>query len=401
MRNKLKKVFCVLLSASMVFPALASVATYAEESVPEDNEVRYETVVDDQAALSVIAPVEEAATESEVPVLSLEPVQEAVAEVTGDDGVETDPVAVVDVEETQPAAEVQEAAKEAAPEVTEAQLAALAGLNFSSKRILVGTSDASILKGEPVIASYGSIHLLQFSDELSAKKAYILLKEKADFVEVDSGIGIAEGEAYGNVSTGTVMTENSNPLSELESTHVVYGYDIAVIDTGAAGADASVSVIGDNAGDDNGHGSAVLGYIREQAPSASVLSIKALNGGGVGDVSAVYAAIEYAINARVRIINLSVSALASADSQVIASAIAQANGSGIIVVGAAGNNGRDASMYVPGGVGSAVIVGAASANGNRLASSNFGATVDYNVVASSSSEAAARMSGFIAANGFQ
>jgi hypothetical protein len=74
---------------------------------------------------------------------------------------------------------------------------------------------------------------------------------KADFVEVDTGIAIAEGEAAENVSTDTYMTEEQNPFFEMERTMLQGAYDIALIDTGADGADAAVSVIGEYAGDDN------------------------------------------------------------------------------------------------------------------------------------------------------
>ena len=278
-------------------------------------------------------------------------------------------------------------------------------LDFSSMRIMAAASDPDIFtEPDKIISSYNGIYLLQFDDVDTAIRAYAYYNLYADFAEVDTGIMIAEGEAADVVSTYDVMTEDANPFSELEEAIYTSGfgyYDIALIDTGASGANESVSMIGDNAGDDNGHGTSMLGYIRQQNPSASVLSVKALGSDGKGSVSSIYAAIQYAISKNVRIINMSVSAMASADSVMIESAINEAAASGILVVGAAGNNGRNAAYYIPGGIASALIIGAAGENGERLVSSNYGNTVDYNVVSGSTSEAAARFSGFLSANGLE
>ncbi len=195
------------------------------------------------------------------------------------------------------------------------------------------------------------------------------------------------------------MSEDFNPLHELEQAEEYTGYDIALIDTGANGADASVSLTGDGVYDSNGHGTSMLAYIKEVYPEATVLSIKALGADGKGDVSAVYAAIKYAISADVKVINLSISAYATGENAIIADAVKEATEAGIVVVGSAGNNGANVKNFIPGNVDEAVIVGSADENGEKLSSSNYGSSVDYNVVAGSTSEAAAKMSAFIAMNG--
>ncbi|MBQ9031974.1 MAG: VaFE repeat-containing surface-anchored protein [Parasporobacterium sp.] len=277
------------------------------------------------------------------------------------------------------------------------------GLDFSSGRLLVATWDPSIfVDPEPVISGYQGIYLLQYADTNTALRAYAYYTAVADFVELDGTIFIND-DAYleeGDPVYGR-MTESSNPFSELEEAIYTSGFgsfDIALIDTGAAGADESVSMLGGYAGDDNGHGSAMLEYIREQNPNARVLSIKAMDAAGQGDMSAVYAAIQYALTKDVRIISLSISAFAATDNGLLHSAIQQAVGSGIIVVASAGNNGRDASWYVPGGYYEVLTVGACDKDGVRQPSSNFGETVDYNLVAETTSEAAARMSGWLSSH---
>ena len=204
------------------------------------------------------------------------------------------------------------------------------------------------------------------------------------------------------VNASDIMTDTENPLSELNDllnqNKKAKAFDIALIDTGASDVKEAVSVIGDDASDDNGHGSLMRDYILGINDGANILSVKALDADGRGTASAVYAAIQYAVERDVDIINLSFSALASENNSIVEQAINEAIDKGIIVVGAAGNNGQDAKYYIPGNIGNAIIVGAADAGGNRLSISNYGDTVDYNVIAGTTSEAAAKMSGWISAN---
>lgn len=298
-------------------------------------------------------------------------------------------------------------------------------LNFHSKRLLVGTDDPGIFADPSVvISSYRNTYLLQFPDEETARTAYAYYLERADFIEVDTGIEAAQPEEAlpvkedAPVVTETFMTEDENPFKELqtqleedraaEEMALANGeepqqpvYDIALIDTGVpadAGADA-ISLIGEDPADDNGHGSGMLARIREQNPEANVLSIKALDKDGKGDISAVYAGIEYAIEKNVRIINLSMSAAAAPDNCILEQAVALAKEKGIPVVGAAGNNGKDAGYYIPGSIADAWVIGACDEKGSRLANSNYGETVDLNIAAGSTSDAAALFSGWLSVYG--
>jgi hypothetical protein len=202
------------------------------------------------------------------------------------------------------------------------------------------------------------------------------------------------------------MAVNENPIAELHEAvagnPVKAAGAVAVIDTGVNGVanvTESVSMIGDNTADENGHGTKMAQLIAEQNPDVSILSIKALGADGTGDVSAVYAAIQYAIDKKVSVINLSMSAMGTAENAALTSVIDSAVKAGIAVVGAAGNKGMNVRFFVPGNIESAYIIGAADENGARIATSNYGATVDFNVVADSTSEAAAKFSGYYTLNG--
>lgn len=266
-------------------------------------------------------------------------------------------------------------------------------IDYSSKRLIVKCKNKDV-ENEPVIASLDGIYLLQYENSVDAIKAYNELSETCESVEFDSPMIIADdSNVNGNDKDITPMTEGENPFTEMEEANVgKKHYNIAVIDTGANNADKIVSVLGDNGKDTNGHGQQMVDTIKKYAPDSKILSIKAIGDNGYGDMSAVYAAIKLAMENDVDIINLSISTLSTEDKFIIEEIINEALDKGITVVGAAGNNGIDASLTIPGKIDKAVIVGAA----NLV--SNTGKTVDYIVNTSSSSYATAIVSGLLASD---
>lgn len=184
------------------------------------------------------------------------------------------------------------------------------------------------------------------------------------------------------------------PVVEIDYRAVAGGRPlVAVIDTGSNSADAAVSIIDETGADGNGHGTRMTDLIRANAGSSNpfILSIKALNYSGAGNMSDVYAAIQYAINQRVDYINLSISADDSENMAAIKSAIQSALNAGITVVASAGNAGGNAGHLVPANIDGVVTCGAV--NDNNVVISNYGDCVDYFVRASSSSNAAAIVTG--------
>ena len=273
-------------------------------------------------------------------------------------------------------------------------------VDFSSKRLIVKESKKDLteeLKNEPIIAQADGVYLLQYDDYMDAINTYSRLSDMNIHVEFDSTMTIAsqeldimEFDSEGNDYEAPMMTEEENPFVEADEVKVnPEKYDVAVIDTGANDADKVVSVLGDNGKDNNGHGQKMINTIKQYAPKAKILSIKAISDDGVGDVSAVYAAIRLAMDEKVDVINLSISALATDDSFIIEEIIKEAESQGITVVGAAGNNSMNVSLTIPGKVKEATIVGIVDEEGNT------GDTVDYYVTATSTSVATAAVTGLI------
>ena len=302
--------------------------------------------------------------------------------------------------------------------------------NTSSKneyiyRLLVGTGNKSIFpKDEVIISEYNGIYLIGFSTEEEREKALEYYKTAADIAEYDdeimtvadeatedentdnndidvqkSGDNLVEDEKSDGVDAETDAITILNDILEEEQDNNIRADNVirvAVIDTGAPeGIEDKTSVIGEEADDDNGHGTKVIGEIISVNPKADIISIKAFDSRGKAKPSDIFAAIMYAIERKVSVINLSGSSILSEDSQVIRDAIKAAADEGIIFVGAAGNNGRNVKFFIPGDVEEALITGACDKEGRKLPASNFGDTVDYYIVADSTSIAAARFTGHI------
>lgn len=287
-------------------------------------------------------------------------------------------------------------------------MADLNASDFASMRLVVLADDAEVITNDgDVIGQYEDVYLLQFTSIQQTMNAYAYYKDKVQAVEPDVVVETAsKTESEEDVSADVQMDETENPvvaLSELETSENVqkeHGV-IALIDTGVSESENiidRVSVIDEVLGG-NEHGDDMVEAIVSQDAEAKILSIRALDNNGFGTISSLVAAMEYAMEQKVDIINLSLYAKATLSTSVLKEEILKATEAGIMVVGASGNDGADVAGYVPGSVEEAYIIGAVNEDGSRLETSNFGATVDYNVVADSTSEATALFTGFVSANG--
>lgn len=90
-------------------------------------------------------------------------------------------------------------------------------------------------------------------------------------------------------------------------------------------------------GDSAGHGTACAGIISRIAPDAVMYSIKVLGTGGIGDGQAFLAGLEYAINKRYKIINLSLGTTKPQFFSPLHDLLDRAYQAGCIVVAAANN----------------------------------------------------------------
>ena len=279
--------------------------------------------------------------------------------------------------------------------------------DFKSCELLIATSDPSIFTADTeVVSEYMGIYLVRFPDQKATEEAYYQYLKLADYVDVNSEIRAAgknkkkkknkkkekEGADLSELNNGDDAFSNVNEIKVKD-----YSGCIALIDTGASTSNViySVSVIGDEVGDDNGHGTKMAEQIASANPNAKILSIKALDNNAVGNLADVYAAIMYAIESNASVINLSMASIAAAESDTLRMAVMEAVEKGIKVVASAGNKGKDAAYFVPAGIPGVITAGACDENGVRIGLSNYGSSVNYYVEANSTSYSAAKLSAYL------
>lgn len=174
------------------------------------------------------------------------------------------------------------------------------------------------------------------------------------------------------------------------------GVKIAILDTGidtkhpdlhVSGGVCLLSNCPNSYNDDNGHGTHVAGIIAAQnnqigvlgvAPEASIYAVKVLNRYGDGTLSTVLAGIEWAIQHKMDIINLSLAT--PEDSPVLKKAIDKAYQQGLLIVAAVGNNGNKQgtgnTVEYPAKYDSVIAVSAVDKQNVRAAYSATGSEVE-------------------------
>ncbi|BAL81424.1 S8 family peptidase [Caldisericum exile] len=138
-----------------------------------------------------------------------------------------------------------------------------------------------------------------------------------------------------------------------------------------------------HANDDNGHGTHVCGTIAQStnnsigcagiAYEATILPIKVLDSSGSGTYDAIANGIIWAADHGARVINMSLGG--SQGSTTLYNAIKYAYNKGVVIVCAAGNDGRPLVSY-PAAYTECIAVGATRFDGRRAKYSNYGSALD-------------------------
>lgn len=129
---------------------------------------------------------------------------------------------------------------------------------------------------------------------------------------------------------------------------------------------------GGDTSDAEGHGTAVAGIVAATCPGCRILPVKVAGPDLTADWGTIAAGVNWAADHGAQVINLSVGAPAAPD--VLATAIAHALADGVIVVAAAGNDGRDETFY-PAMYPGVVSVAGVDESSARYNWSNFGSWV--------------------------
>jgi subtilisin family serine protease len=118
-----------------------------------------------------------------------------------------------------------------------------------------------------------------------------------------------------------------------------------------------------------GHGTMVMGVIHLVAPTAQLLPLKAFNASGNGSLSNILAAIYYAVQNNVNVINMSFDLTTS--STELKNAINYANRQNVICVASSGNDGKQEMVY-PAGLQNVMGVASTNNEDQRSSFSNYG-----------------------------
>ena len=259
----------------------------------------------------------------------------------------------------------------------------IAKLPDGVQRIIVDTdADLSSLEVSAGVY-YDGTYILVFDSQDSYNAAISYITNKNYTYAIDGTLSICD-----NTGNTTVATGKLNPNAKVK---------VAVIDTGSNNANEYYSVINEDTTDRNGHGTKMCNYILSETNDAYLISIKALNKDGDGQMSDVYAAVQMAEDLGVDYILMSISIRDNGKYEAFKDLIKNTKAK---VVASAGNNGTNAKKYLPAGIDNVITVGAVRADSYIVSTSNYGECVNYYAPASSTSIAAAKVVGKIIANAY-
>lgn len=270
----------------------------------------------------------------------------------------------------------------------------------SDKSRLVVEGKKKYVDKDAVTAQFGKMYVLQYDSKSEATNAYEQLKSKGVKVNTEQILSVDDDvETTDEVSTDVldmaINKANDKTVKDYTGNDV-----IALIDTGTDGSTVdAVSFVDNDVTDNFGHASKMIKTIRKQNKNAKILALKALDDNGNGTTASVVAALQYAIDSRVSIINMSFSGTATESKNLVESKVKEAIKAGITVVASAGNNGSIAYDYIPANIVGVITVGACDEKGTILSTSNYGNVVDWYINADATSQAASTVTGILSRDG--
>lgn len=270
----------------------------------------------------------------------------------------------------------------------------------SDKTRLVVEGKKKYVDKDAVTAQFGKMYVLQYDSESDATNAGEELKSKGVKVNTEQILSVDDDvETTDTVSTDVLDTAINKANDKTVKDYT--GKDvIALIDTGTDGSTVdAVSFVDGDASDHQGHATKMIKTIRKMNKNAKILALKALDDNGKGTTASVVAALQYAIDSHVSIINLSFSGKANDDTSLIEAKVKEAIKAGITVVASAGNNGSIAYDYIPANIEGVITAGACDSKGNILSASNYGNIVDWYINADATSQAASTVTGILSKDG--
>lgn len=269
-----------------------------------------------------------------------------------------------------------------------------------SRLVVEGKKKEVSAEKDAVTAQFGKMYVLQYDSESDATNAGKELKSKGVKVNTEQILSVDEDTATSDTVSTDVLDTAINKAND-ETVKDYAGKDvIALIDTGTDGSTVdAVSFVDNDVTDNHGHATKMIKTIRKQNKNAKILALKALDDHGNGTTASVVAALQYAIDSHVSIINMSFSGTATESKSLVESKVKEAIKAGITVVASAGNNGSIAYDYIPANIKGVITAGACDSKGKILSTSNYGNIVDWYINADATSQAASTVTGILSKDG--
>lgn len=270
----------------------------------------------------------------------------------------------------------------------------------SDKSRLVVEGKKKYVDKDAVTAQFGKMYVLQYDSESDATNAGEELKSKGVKVNTEQILSIDEDTATSDTVSTDVLDTAINKAND-KTVKDYTGKDvIALIDTGTDGSTVdAVSFVDNDVTDNHGHATKMIKTIRKQNKNVKILALKALDDNGNGTTASVVAALQYAIDSHVSIINMSFSGTSTESKNLVESKVKEAIKAGITVVASAGNNGSEAIDYIPANIDGVITAGACDSKGTILSTSNHGNIIDWFISADSTSKAASTVTGILSKDG--
>lgn len=270
----------------------------------------------------------------------------------------------------------------------------------SDKTRLVVEGKKKYVDKDAVTAQFGKMYVLQYDSESDATNAGEELKSKGVKVNTEQILSIDEDTATSDTVSTDVLDTAINKANDKTVKDYTGKNVIALIDTGTDGSTVdAVSFVDNDVTDNHGHATKMIKTIRKQNKNAKILALKALDDNGNGTTASVVAALQYAIDSHVSIINMSFSGTSTESKNLVESKVKEAIKAGITVVASAGNNGSEAIDYIPANIDGVITAGACDSKGTILSTSNHGNIIDWFISADSTSKAASTVTGILSKDG--
>jgi thermitase len=218
------------------------------------------------------------------------------------------------------------------------------------------------------VTGAGTVAIIDTGVDTTQPVLQAVLVPGYDFVHNRAG---ADEKGDITQSTAAVLDQSTASVLDQSTAAVLDGSGFLLLDQSTAAVlDQSTAAVLDNSQyADFGHGTMVAGVVHLVAPTAKIMPLKAFGPDGTGYVSDVVRALYYAQKNGAKVVNMSFDF--TSPSAELSTAVNYVAGKNVILVAAAGNDGKNVLVY-PAAYSNVIGVASTNDSNYRSAFSNYG-----------------------------